>query len=308
MRGLCEDSVIRRYYGIHAARSQKKPARLTISSLLTLMNITVAPLADAGPRERTKKKSLAAMQLGYRELTRPLFFQNAARILDCGGGPDRYNIAFGKLGYRVTLLDLSRKLLEAARHRVDKAEIVLEDYLQASATEIPSANCTFNGVLLAGPLYHLIANEDRVNAIQESLRVLKPGGVVAAAIIPLLGVFRSAIAEFPDFIESGEALRDLKRPWQDKGAKDAAGGFTSVHLGDPWELKERIESSGCRTLTLTASAGLASTLIPHTNQLAAKHAAGIWWQIHLATCTKPTIIGSSEHVFHIGRKRETGRL
>jgi ubiquinone/menaquinone biosynthesis C-methylase UbiE len=130
-----------------------------------------------------------------------------ARILDCGGGPGRYSIAFTKLGYRVTLLDLSRNLLETARHRADKAGIVLEDYLQASATEIPAANDFYDGVLLAGPLYHLIANEDRAKAMQESLRVLKSGGVVAAAIIPLLGVFRSAIAEFPDFIESGEALR-----------------------------------------------------------------------------------------------------
>jgi ubiquinone/menaquinone biosynthesis C-methylase UbiE len=225
-----------------------------------------------------------------------------ARILDCGGGPGRYSIAFTKLGYRVTLLDLSRNLLETARYRADKAGIVLEDYVQASATEIPSANCFYDGVLLAGPLYHLIANEDRAKAIQESLRVLKPGGVVAAAIIPLLGVFRSAIAEFPDFIESGAALRYLERPWQDKRAKDYTGGFTSAHFGDPWELKECYESMGCKTLTLAALEGLASSLVPQTNQLAAKHAAGIWWQIHLATCTKPTIIGSSEHVLYIGRK------
>ena len=200
------------------------------------------------------------------------------------------------------MLDLSRNLLETARHRADKAGIVLEDYVQASATEIPSANDFYDGVLLAGPLYHLIANEDRAKAIQESLRVLKPGGVVAAAIIPLLGVFRSAITEFPDFIESGAALRYLERPWQDKRAKDYTGGFTSAHFGDPWELKECFESMGCKTLTLAALEGLASSLVPQTNQLAAKHAAGIWWQIHLATCTKSTIIGSSEHVLYIGRK------
>jgi hypothetical protein len=126
--------------------------------------------------------------------------------------------------------------------------------------------------------------------------------VVAAAIIPLLGVFRSAIAEFPGFIESGEALRYLERPWQDKRVGDYTGGFTSAHFGDPSELRECFERMGCTTLTLAALEGLASSLVPQTNQLAAKHATGIWWQIHLATCTKPTIIGSSEHILYVGRK------
>jgi hypothetical protein len=40
------------------------------------------------------------------------------------------------------------------------------------------------------------------------------------------------------------------------------------------------------------------------NALAERGGGETWWRVHLATCTHPTIVGSSEHVLYLGRKLE----
>lgn len=51
------------------------------------------------------------------------------------------------------------------------------------ARELQFVDASFDAVLVMGPLYHLLDRSDRVNALQEAFRVLKPGGVVCATAI-----------------------------------------------------------------------------------------------------------------------------
>lgn len=51
------------------------------------------------------------------------------------------------------------------------------------ARELPWADETIDVVLLLGPLYHLTKIEDRLAALSEAGRVLRPGGLLATAAI-----------------------------------------------------------------------------------------------------------------------------
>ncbi|MEI6309668.1 MAG: methyltransferase domain-containing protein [bacterium] len=227
-----------------------------------------------------------------------------AHILDCGGGPGRYAVALAQEGYRVTLLDLSEKCLAFAKEKAAELGVSgIEAFVHASATSLPFPDEQFDAVLLAGPLYHLVSEEDRLAAMRESLRVLKPGGLVAAAIVPLLGVFRAALAEFPEFIASGDCLRFLRRPFQEAG-RDDTGLFTTAYFGDPLELEAQYEVLGAEVIALVALEGLASSLNGGMNRLAEEGSGETWWQIHLDTCTHPAIVGSCEHTLYLGRKRQ----
>ncbi len=227
-----------------------------------------------------------------------------ALVLDCGGGPGRYAIALAELGFEVVLLDLSSRNLEFARVKCLKLGVSgVRQFVKASAVSLPFSAEAFDGVLIAGPLYHLVSLRERRKAMKEGLRVLKKSGIVAASIVSLHGVFRSALVEFPAFLKSGRALAYLRRPMQRKSAGDDVGAFTTAYFGDILELEEQFNSLGAETLELVALEGLASGLREPLNQLAEEGHGETWWKIHLATCTHRTALGGCEHTLYLGRKR-----
>jgi ubiquinone/menaquinone biosynthesis C-methylase UbiE len=54
--------------------------------------------------------------------------------------------------------------------------------LLGDARDLPWDENEFDAALMAGPLYHLTDAEDRSSALQEAVRVVRPGGLVAAVV------------------------------------------------------------------------------------------------------------------------------
>src|SRR3954454_15185362 len=100
-----------------------------------------------------------------------------AAVIDVGGGPGRYAAWLAGLGYEVVLVDAMPLHVEQAR-ALGGFEARLGD-----ARALDLADASADVVLLMGPLYHLVAREDRLRAWQEAARVVRPGGLVVAALI-----------------------------------------------------------------------------------------------------------------------------
>lgn len=97
---------------------------------------------------------------------------SGCRVLDlgCGRGID-IEIALESLGAaHVDAVDLDSRMLRRARRRCSDSRV---DFLQADATHLPMRGETYDIVLDFGTLY---LAEDWPRAIDETLRVLKPGG------------------------------------------------------------------------------------------------------------------------------------
>lgn len=69
------------------------------------------------------------------------------------------------------------------QHHVDQAEAAGIAAQLGDARHLPWKNESFDAVLMAGPLYHLPDASDRRLALREAMRVLRPGGAVAAVAI-----------------------------------------------------------------------------------------------------------------------------
>ena len=104
-----------------------------------------------------------------------------AVIADIGGGPGRYALWLASLGYQVEHRDLMP--LHVTQLRVDAAAVsgIRTAIGDARALDLPDASA--DAVLLLGPLYHLASRADRMTAIREAARILRPGGVLFAAAI-----------------------------------------------------------------------------------------------------------------------------
>ena len=100
-------------------------------------------------------------------------------------------------------------------------------------------------VLLAGPLYHLAARDDRLRALREARRVLRPGGVVLAAgitrsIATMDVVLSRRFTDLPGpeltrLLETGEPAEVLDRD---------EGGFPGAHFHTAAELTDELTSAG----------------------------------------------------------------
>jgi SAM-dependent methyltransferase len=104
-------------------------------------------------------------------------------ILDVGGGAGYYAFWLQEKGHSVTLVDLSPKNIELVKKYSAASGITLKKFETGDAIDLKFAEGQFDLVLLLGPLYHLTDRNDRIRALSEAMRVLKPGGILLAAII-----------------------------------------------------------------------------------------------------------------------------
>ena len=97
-----------------------------------------------------------------------------ALVADIGGGPGRYALWLAGLGYQVEHRDLMP--LHVRQLAQDASGIAGLRTAVGDARELDLADACADAVLLLGPLYHLRRRADRVRALGEARRVVRPGG------------------------------------------------------------------------------------------------------------------------------------
>ncbi len=166
-----------------------------------------------------------------------------ARILDVGGGPGAYAFWLAEQSYEVHLLDIVPLHIEQAKER-DK-DGILKSAAVGDARTLDFETDSVDAVLLLGPLYHLPERPDRIAALEESLRVLKPGGVLFCVAISrfasLLDGMRKGYLFDPVF--SRIVLKDLNEGRHENPRMDPRY-FTTSCFHRPEELEEEITDAG----------------------------------------------------------------
>jgi ubiquinone/menaquinone biosynthesis C-methylase UbiE len=223
-----------------------------------------------------------------------------ADVLDIGGGPGRYAIELSRRGYAVTLLDLSLANLELAAVKAAEAKVSLHAALHANALDLRAFDDgSFDAVLLMGPLYHLIALEDRIRCIQEAKRVLKPGGVLFAAFINRYGVFVDAAAKYPNDVFERRAL--WEGIWQDGVNPPPHDSFTDAYFALPAEILPLMEGQGFTTLNLLGLEGIVSGHEEAVNALEGE-AWEYWVRLNYDYAHDPALQAFSQHLLYVGKK------
>jgi ubiquinone/menaquinone biosynthesis C-methylase UbiE len=225
-------------------------------------------------------------------------------ILDAGGGPGRYSIEFGKLGYDVVLFDLSPEMLKIAESQIQKSGVQqrVKQIVQGSIQDLHIfKHDTFDAVVcLGGALSHVLDKAQRDKTVDELIRVAKKGALIYVSVIGRLAVLVNELVLFPKEIE----IKDVFQRIRDTGDYYGGYGFAPSHFYLPEELKEVFEKRGLEILEMVGLEGLATGHQKETNALARKHpeAWRIWWKTHLKTCGHPTSVGISEHFMVVCQK------
>lgn len=179
-----------------------------------------------------------------------------ATVADIGGGPGRYTDWLIDAGYTVLHRDLVGCHVEQVRERhADRVDSAVGD-----ATGLDLADASVDVVLLLGPLYHLYDAHDRVRALREASRVVRPGGVVHAAAISRWATRLHGIL-VEHFHERHPALLEAVDEFERSGVMTPVHdrGFTGF-AHTPEQLRDEVAESGLALESLVCLESIAFAL------------------------------------------------
>lgn len=232
-----------------------------------------------------------------------------AVVLDVGGAAGAYALWLSARGYEVHLVDPVPLHVEQASGASAASDRPLASASVGDARALTRADGSADAVLLLGPLYHLTEREDRLRALREAHRVLRPGGFVFAAAISrfasLLDNVAHASAGLPPVFADPAVLRMVRQ--------DLAGGahhnptdqpryFTTAYFHHPDDLGAEIREAGLTLADLLPLEGPgAFTAAFERVWTDAGHRETLLSLVRSIE-REPTLVGVSPHLLAVGRR------
>src|SRR5262245_13894982 len=257
--------------------------------------------------ERTAEED--RLQIGVSQLeglrTRTLIEQYAppppAMVLDIGGAAGVYSSWLAQKGYRVHLIDPVERLVNEARRRSAQVSQPIASFEIGDARVLKQPADFADIVLLLGPLYHLTSADDRIRALAEAARVLKPDGVLFVAAISrwaaaLDGLTRDLFAdpEYTSLIEQG---------WHDgQHRRGDRPYFTTAFFHRPDGLRAEIEQAGLVVDGIHGLEGPGGMLSDFVERWADARKRADMIRLADALGEEPFLLGASAHLLVVARR------
>ncbi len=227
-------------------------------------------------------------------------------ILDLGGGAGKYSIELVKQGYKVTLADLSERLLEQAKAYVMENNLPsLQSYDVVNAVDLSCYNNnSFDVIILFGPMYHLLDSDERHKCVSEVYRVLKPHGIIFVSFIPYLtgavGIVNRAF-QFPQQVNEYNLSEVFETG---KFHNNANVAFQEGYYPESKEIEKLFREHNFSQILLRSIRSFGYNKEEKLYELLEKDEALFNKMIELInrTATNPAIIETCGHALYIGRK------
>ena len=224
-------------------------------------------------------------------------------VLDAGSGPGRFAVFLAKMGCRVTLVDISEKMIAEAQRRLAEAD--LSDSLKGAHCRdmvnmgfLPDES--FDVVLcLGGALCYL---RDQVQtALAELVRVCKPNGLLLGSVMSRIGTLRTRLVY--GWARGTEVVpQALETLWKTGGVPPGGAFLTEqpAHFFRKDELLRVLEEADMDVVEVRSTNALL-TLLPE-RLLALQSDPSIWpmlEDIEAEVCLSAPELGS--HILFAGR-------
>lgn len=183
---------------------------------------------------------------------------------------------------------------------VDIAACVRADVRDLSAFDDES----FDVVLLMGPLYHLLEHADRLQAVRDARRLVRPGGRIFATFVNRLTMLRNGLASGPEWIvECREQWEDTLATGVCPGGRRQGRYVPDMWLCHPDNIEFLMSTGGFSQITVVAAESLVGGQDDQTTRIP-DH---LWdqWATELHRVAKePSVLGAATHLLYVG---STGR-
>lgn len=220
------------------------------------------------------------------------YIEPKSKVLDACAGTGRYAFFLAGLGHEVTAMDIVGSNVEMIRC-LSTSKPRLNEICEGNACDMSRfPDESFDTVLLMGALYHIESKSEREKAISECMRVLKPGGLLAAAYINRNALFLCSFYRNDD--PSPQSLQESLNVYN-KGVCDCF--FTST----PKDTEDMLSKCGVEKISDIGTDGIGYAVADKLNDLD-DEVFEKWLDFHFKTCEDPSILGYSLHCLYLGRK------
>lgn len=180
----------------------------------------------------------------------------ALRVADVGGGPGEHACWLAGLGHDVALVDAVPRHVEQAAARAAADGLAARvTCAQGDARALPLESGSCDAVLLLGPLYHLTERADRLAALREARRVVRPGGVVFAAGISRAAALLDGLRR--ELLDDDRYVSMARRDIEDgrHSCPPGAPWFTTAYMHRPEELAVEMTDASLDVVLLAGIEG-----------------------------------------------------
>lgn len=235
-----------------------------------------------------------------QEIVRRHLPARGLRVLDIGGATGVHAAWLAADGHQVALFDVVSEHVRTAGQLAAGTPAITASVGDARA--LPVADSSVDAALMFGPLYHLTARSERLAALREATRAVRPGGPIFVAAISRFASLFDGLARGFLFEAEFRAIVDADlSSGQHRNPQQRPHWFTTAYFHHPDELREECREAGLDVVEVVGVEGLAGWL---------GHLAERWGTpadreviLHAARATErePTLLGLSAHLVAVTR-------
>jgi ubiquinone/menaquinone biosynthesis C-methylase UbiE len=216
-------------------------------------------------------------------------------VLDAGGGSGINAMMMAQRCERVTLLDISPKILELAAVNIRHAGLTEKiNLIEGDISDLKIfGDAEFSFVVCIGGALSYVLEKGQ-QAIQELVRVARTGAILIIGCDSKYGFVRWLLNE-----TEAEGQLALATEVFEAGAYEAGeGAFARLYTST--ELTSLIKNAGCEVIVVASTPILVNTWeqrsYPQENRERLK-------ELELELCTVPELVGTGHHLFCVARKK-----
>jgi SAM-dependent methyltransferase len=228
-----------------------------------------------------------------QDVLRRLLPTAPAKVLDVGGGSGIHAEWLARDGYEVELVD------PVPLHVEQASRLPGVTARAGDARALPDEEASYDVVLMLGPLYHLPERADRVRALGEACRVVRPGGLVVAATINRFAGLHDMVLRECYFDPIQRANTDAISTH----GRNGGGPFTTAYFAQPHETPEEFAETGLTVEGQYGLEGVAWLMGGIEDWLDDQDRREAVLAAVRRTESEPTLLGTSGHLLTAGRRK-----
>lgn len=223
-------------------------------------------------------------------------------IFDAACGTGRYGMELLKSGYHVGFNDLADENVRMTRERVKGHKNVL--FIERSDARDSEAwiRYPWDGILLLGPMYHIISRKMRVEMLKTAHTALKPGGHLFSAFMSRVGALVYGLKNNPGGILSPHGADKLWTTGTDDDFVEATEYFSHAYFSHPEEIPGLIAEAGFGHLHLAGVEGPFGERFELFNNMEEKLRKA-WLDFVIRHCEDPHLMQQSKHLLSVAVKQ-----